>query len=59
MADPSPSGVLNHHEFAAPSAAVVAVTIAVKRDANDRLLDPVLGGDRRDMRSMVLNAKYR
>ncbi len=57
--EPLAARAVDAQQFAAPRGAVAAEADAVEREAEDRTLDPMLGGDRRDVRVVVLDGVQR
>ena len=55
----APASIIDQHELSAPCAAIVAVSISIERDAQHRERQFMLRRNRRDMRRMMLRAKYR
>ncbi len=59
MPEPPPRGGVDQHDLAAPGRAVVAMPVPVEGYAEQRSSHAVLGGDRRDMRRMMLDLHHR
>ena len=55
MAEARERGAVDAQQLAAPGRAVVAEADAVEREAEQRAVDAMLGGDRGDVRVVVLD----